>query len=99
MADRVFCIDFGTAYTKVALRRDPVSKSALLACAVLSTGLKAADVSYLDPASWDGTRRVVLAAGRTAADRLSRDAGRALKALGVGVEVRNSDNSSERVRA
>ncbi|WP_439623283.1 hypothetical protein [Gemmata sp.] len=32
MADRVFCIDFGSAYTKVALRRDPGADSTLLAC-------------------------------------------------------------------
>jgi hypothetical protein len=31
MADRVFCIDFGSAYTKVALRRDPSADSELLA--------------------------------------------------------------------
>jgi hypothetical protein len=30
MADRVFCIDFGSAYTKVALRRDPCADSELL---------------------------------------------------------------------
>jgi len=30
MADRVFCIDFGSAYTKVALRRDPSADSQLL---------------------------------------------------------------------
>jgi hypothetical protein len=30
MADRVFCIDFGSAYTKVALRRDPSADSELL---------------------------------------------------------------------
>ena len=30
MADRVFCIDFGSAYTKVALRRDPGADSELL---------------------------------------------------------------------
>lgn len=30
MADRVFCIDFGSAYTKVALRRDPTADSELL---------------------------------------------------------------------
>ncbi len=30
MADRVFCIDFGSAYTKVALRRDPSAESRLL---------------------------------------------------------------------
>ncbi len=33
MAERVFSIDFGSAYTKVALRRDPTADSALLACA------------------------------------------------------------------
>ncbi|QJX00084.1 acetate and sugar kinases/Hsc70/actin family protein [Frigoriglobus tundricola] len=33
MAERVFCVDFGSAYTKVALRRDPTADSALLACA------------------------------------------------------------------
>jgi hypothetical protein len=32
MAERVFCIDFGSAYTKVALRRDPTASSTLLAC-------------------------------------------------------------------
>lgn len=30
MADRVFCIDFGSAFTKVALRRDPATDSQLL---------------------------------------------------------------------
>ncbi len=30
MAERVFCIDFGSAYTKVALRRDPTADSELL---------------------------------------------------------------------
>jgi hypothetical protein len=30
MADRVFCIDLGSAYTKVALRRDPTADSQLL---------------------------------------------------------------------
>jgi hypothetical protein len=30
MADRVFCIDFGSAYTKVALRRDPSAESELI---------------------------------------------------------------------
>lgn len=30
MADRVFCIDYGSAYTKVALRRDPSADSTLL---------------------------------------------------------------------
>lgn len=32
MAERVFCIDFGSALTKVALRRDPTADSALLHC-------------------------------------------------------------------
>jgi hypothetical protein len=32
MAERVFSIDFGSAFTKVALRRDPASDSALVAC-------------------------------------------------------------------
>jgi hypothetical protein len=31
MADRVFCIDFGSAYTKVALRRDPTADTHLVA--------------------------------------------------------------------
>src|SRR3954464_14728069 len=30
MSDRVFCIDFGSAYTKVALRRDPKERSELV---------------------------------------------------------------------
>ena len=30
MADRVFCIDFGSAFTKVALRRDPSATAGLL---------------------------------------------------------------------
>jgi hypothetical protein len=30
MAERAFCIDFGSAYTKVALRRDPTADSELL---------------------------------------------------------------------
>lgn len=30
MADRVFCIDFGSAFTKVALRRDPSAESSLI---------------------------------------------------------------------
>jgi hypothetical protein len=42
MAERVFCIDFGSAYTKVALRRDPMAQSTLLACA-------GADVDYWVP--------------------------------------------------
>jgi hypothetical protein len=33
MAERVFCVDFGSAYTKVAIRRDPTADSTLLACA------------------------------------------------------------------
>jgi hypothetical protein len=33
MAERVFCVDFGTAYTKVALRRDPTADSTLVPCA------------------------------------------------------------------
>ncbi len=32
MAERVFCIDFGSAYTKIALRRDPTADSSLLHC-------------------------------------------------------------------
>jgi hypothetical protein len=32
MADRIFSIDFGSAYTKVALRRDPTADGELLAC-------------------------------------------------------------------
>jgi len=43
-------------------------------------------VSYLDPATWDGEAKAILTAGRTAADRLRQDAGRALKALGIKVE-------------
>lgn len=42
--------------------------------------------SYLDPARWDGERRVVLARNGYAAARLRVDAGRALKAIGVSVE-------------
>lgn len=30
MTDRVFCIDFGSAYTKVAFRRDPKERSELV---------------------------------------------------------------------
>lgn len=37
MADRVFCIDFGSAYTKVALRRDPGADSELLSSRSSST--------------------------------------------------------------
>jgi hypothetical protein len=33
MAERVFCIDFGSAYTKVALRRDPTADAELLSWA------------------------------------------------------------------
>lgn len=36
MADRVFCIDFGSAFTKVALRRDPTADSELLSPARLA---------------------------------------------------------------
>ena len=32
MPDRVFCIDFGSAFTKVALRRDPGADSELVGC-------------------------------------------------------------------
>jgi hypothetical protein len=38
MADRVFCIDFGSAYTKVALRRDPGADGTLLACRPAGVG-------------------------------------------------------------
>lgn len=38
MADRVFCIDFGSAYTKVALRRDPTADGTLLACRPAGVG-------------------------------------------------------------
>lgn len=37
MTDRVFCIDFGSAYTKVALRRDPGADSELISCRSKST--------------------------------------------------------------
>jgi hypothetical protein len=37
MADRVFCIDFGNAYTKVALRRDPGADSELISSRVSRT--------------------------------------------------------------
>ena len=37
MADRVFCIDFGSAYTKVALRRDPGADCQLLSTRVTGT--------------------------------------------------------------
>ena len=33
MVERVFCVDFGSAYTKVALRRDPQARGELVACA------------------------------------------------------------------
>ena len=38
MADRVFCIDFGSAYTKVALRRDPGADSELVSCRTSGVG-------------------------------------------------------------
>ena len=38
MADRVFCIDFGSAYTKVALRRDPTADSSLLSSRTAAAG-------------------------------------------------------------
>lgn len=42
MAERVFSIDFGSAYTKVALRRDPTADSTLLDC-------PGAEVDFLVP--------------------------------------------------
>jgi hypothetical protein len=39
VADRVFCIDFGSAYTKVALRRDPGADSELIACRTATVGV------------------------------------------------------------
>lgn len=42
MAERIFSIDFGSAYTKVALRRDPTADSSLLDCG-------AAEVSFCVP--------------------------------------------------
>ncbi|MDB5309687.1 MAG: hypothetical protein JWO38_3889 [Gemmataceae bacterium] len=38
MADRVFCIDFGSAFTKVALRRDPGADTELLTSRVEGIG-------------------------------------------------------------
>ncbi|MBA4187524.1 MAG: hypothetical protein C0467_05840 [Planctomycetaceae bacterium] len=38
MVDRVFCIDFGSAFTKVALRRDPGAESTLLASRSVGVG-------------------------------------------------------------
>ena len=42
MPDRVFCIDFGSAFTKVALRRDPTADSELVGC-------RDADVEFCVP--------------------------------------------------
>lgn len=42
--------------------------------------------SYLGTARWDGKRRVVIARTRYATDQLQRQAGRALRAIGVSVE-------------
>lgn len=42
--------------------------------------------SYFEPARWDGERRVVLTPTQYAADRLRKEAGAALRAMGVTVE-------------
>ncbi|RZJ19110.1 MAG: helix-turn-helix domain-containing protein [Brevundimonas sp.] len=53
---------------------------------VVSAMGDAGAASYLNPARWDETRRVVQAATSVAATRLIDGAGRALKAIGVSVE-------------
>lgn len=47
-------------------------------------------VSYLDAAGWDAARSVVLARTTMAATRLRDAAGRALTAIGVGIELMGS---------
>lgn len=49
-----------------------------------------AAASYVDPSAWDPVRRAVVTRTATAADRLRRGAGRALKAIGVSVQVRGA---------
>jgi hypothetical protein len=73
MAERVFCIDFGSAFTKVALRRDPTADSALLACS-------GADVDFWIPT-------VVLVDRRGAEPRLEFGAQAAGRATGGGIDV------------
>lgn len=48
MVERVFCVDFGSAYTKVALRRDPQARGELVACADAGTELWAPTVVAAD---------------------------------------------------
>ncbi len=48
MVDRVFCVDFGSAYTKVALRRDPQARGALVACSDTAIELWAPTVVAAD---------------------------------------------------
>lgn len=57
--------------------------------AVLAAMGQGGVVSYLDPAGWDETRRVVLAQTGHALDRLRDRVGKALADLGVGVERAN----------
>ncbi|MBM3981158.1 MAG: hypothetical protein FJ304_12890 [Planctomycetes bacterium] len=67
MAERVFCVDFGTAYTKVALRRDPTADSTLLACA-------GADLDFWVPTVVTVDRcgaEPVVEFGHVAADRIA----------------------------
>lgn len=42
-------------------------------------------MSYIDPAAWDGESQTIVARTGYALDRLKRDCGRELKALGVEV--------------
>jgi hypothetical protein len=73
MAERVFCIDFGSAFTKVALRRDPTADSALLACG-------GAEVDFWIPT-------VVLVDRRGAEPRLEFGAHAAGRATGGGIDI------------
>ncbi|MBY0456226.1 MAG: hypothetical protein K2V38_02695, partial [Gemmataceae bacterium] len=45
MSERVFCIDFGSAYTKVALRRDPSAPAEL----IQSTASRTEDLDFCVP--------------------------------------------------
>lgn len=76
MADRVFCIDFGSAYTKVALRRDPSANGQLVS---LRTG-GAAEVEFCIPTAVAIDRR----GSRPVPEFGSRAAG---LAAGGGVDV------------
>jgi hypothetical protein len=66
--------------------RTPFGGPAEVRAAVVEAGGEAFAASFLDPAGWDGARRVVIPKTSIAAERLRRSVGPALRALGVGVE-------------